>query len=289
MKLYLVNKNPIITKLVSLSVSKINLDMVETQEIDSTLQADILLLDDECYTKETYEQYKQENSGVKTILFYAKSTERVEGFDEYVQKPFLPTELVRVLSEVSGMQPLDNVVGVANDIQNDEAVDEIETLQELPNIYTVTIVCRPGQGGTVLGAGNYEVNDYAYLEAFPNPGYKFVRWYSGKVLSTHETCEVVVKDDMTVNAIFEEISANENDLANAIGLAPNPVSDVLNVSAPFAIEKIFVYDYQGRAIQVFEGKGQTEMTLDLESLAQGNYILNIQTLQGNVQKKIVKL
>ena len=130
MKLYLVNKNPIITKLVSLSVSKINLDMVETQEIDSTLQADILLLDDECYTKETYEQYKQENSGVKTILFYAKSTERVEGFDEYVQKPFLPTELVRVLSEVSGMQPLDNVVGVANDIQNDEAVDEIETLQE---------------------------------------------------------------------------------------------------------------------------------------------------------------
>ena len=74
MKLYLVNKNPIITKLVSLSVSKINLDMVETQEIDITLQADILLLDDECYTKETYEQYKQENSGVKTILFYAKST-----------------------------------------------------------------------------------------------------------------------------------------------------------------------------------------------------------------------
>ena len=58
MKLYLVNKNPIITKLVSLSVSKINLDMVETQEIDSTLQADILLLDDECCTKETYEQYK---------------------------------------------------------------------------------------------------------------------------------------------------------------------------------------------------------------------------------------
>ena len=56
MKLYLVNKNPIITKLVSLSVSKINLDMVETQEIDSTLQADILLLDDEWYTKETYEQ-----------------------------------------------------------------------------------------------------------------------------------------------------------------------------------------------------------------------------------------
>ena len=46
MKLYLVNKNPIITKLVSLSVSKINLDMVETQEIDITLQADILLLDE---------------------------------------------------------------------------------------------------------------------------------------------------------------------------------------------------------------------------------------------------
>lgn len=104
MKIYLVNKNPMITKLVSLSVAKIGLDMVETQELDSSLQADVLLLDDECYKQEELEQYRQANAGLKAILFYAKSTERIEGFDAYIQKPFLPTELVRILSEVCGVE-----------------------------------------------------------------------------------------------------------------------------------------------------------------------------------------
>lgn len=108
-----------ITKLASLSISKIGLDMVETQEIDLTLQADVLLLDDECYQQEELEQYKQANTEVKTILLYAKSTQRVEGFDAYVQKPFLPTDLVKTLSEVCGIETFVEAKG-------EEKVDEAE-------------------------------------------------------------------------------------------------------------------------------------------------------------------
>ncbi|WP_034556399.1 hypothetical protein, partial [Helicobacter canadensis] len=119
MKIYLVNKNPMITKLASLSISKIGLDMVETQGIDLTLQADVLLLDDECYQQEELEQYKQANTEVKTILLYAKSTQRVEGFDAYVQKPFLPTDLVKTLSEVCGIETF-------VEAKEEEKVDEAE-------------------------------------------------------------------------------------------------------------------------------------------------------------------
>lgn len=108
MKLYLINKNPIISKLVALSVSKLGVEMEEAQEIDSSLSAQIVLIDDECFEKELFDTYKTANPETKFCLFYAKSTERLEGFDEYIQKPFLPTDLVKTLSKVSGITPMDH-------------------------------------------------------------------------------------------------------------------------------------------------------------------------------------
>lgn len=103
MKLYLVNKNPIITKLVTLSAGKIGLDVEESQELDITNTSDILLLDDECYDETLFSSYKANNADSKLILFFSKSTDRIEGFDEYVQKPFLPTDLLKLLSKLTGI------------------------------------------------------------------------------------------------------------------------------------------------------------------------------------------
>ncbi|MCI5633825.1 hypothetical protein [Helicobacter sp.] len=104
MKLYLISKNPIISKLVALSASKIGVEIVESQEINMGIDANIVLLDDECYEPESFNAYKEANQDAKTALFYAKSTERIEGFDTYIQKPFLPTDLVKTLSEISGIE-----------------------------------------------------------------------------------------------------------------------------------------------------------------------------------------
>ena len=104
MKLYLINKNPIISKLVALSASKIGVEIVESQEINMGIDANIVLLDDECYESESFNAYKEANKDAKTALFYAKSTGRIEGFDTCIQKPFLPTDLVKTLSEISGIE-----------------------------------------------------------------------------------------------------------------------------------------------------------------------------------------
>ena len=104
MKLYLISKNPIISKLVALSASKIGVEIVESQEINMGIDANIVLLDDECYEPESFNAYKEANQDAKTALFYAKSTERIEGFDTYIQKPFLPTDLVKTLSEILGIE-----------------------------------------------------------------------------------------------------------------------------------------------------------------------------------------
>ena len=123
-----------ITKLASLSISKIGLEMVETQEIDVTMQVDVLLLDDECYQQDEFEQYKQANSETKAILLYAKSTQRAEGFDAYIQKPFLPTELVKTLSEVCGIETLDEAKIEENTKEEIKEVKQDEELLDLGDL-----------------------------------------------------------------------------------------------------------------------------------------------------------
>ncbi|WP_026944149.1 hypothetical protein [Helicobacter rodentium] len=129
MKLYLINKNPIISKLVALSVSKLGVEMEEAQEIDSSLSAQIVLIDDECFEKELFDAYKTANPETKFCLFYAKSTERLEGFDEYIQKPFLPTDLVKTLSKVSGITPMDHQQ--AHKESDNSEISELEGAESL--------------------------------------------------------------------------------------------------------------------------------------------------------------
>ena len=129
MKLYLISKNPMINKLVTLSASKLGVEMVESQELDTSINAELVLLDDECFEAETFEVYKGQNAAVKTILFYSKAAERIEGFDAYIQKPFLPTDLVKTLSDISGIgveDPTKN--GVDSDILELDGGDDLGEL-----------------------------------------------------------------------------------------------------------------------------------------------------------------
>lgn len=131
MKLYLINKNPIISKLVALSVSKLGVEMEESPEIDLTLGAEIVLIDDECFEQELFNSYKSANPEAKFGLFYAKSTERLEGFNEYIQKPFLPTDLVKTLSKISGITPMDNQQDHQKGESNGLEIDDVESLGNL--------------------------------------------------------------------------------------------------------------------------------------------------------------
>ncbi len=109
MQLYLINKNPIISKLVALSATKLGVEVVESQEIKQDMSAEIVLLDDECYEAEAFAAYKESHKDAKIGLFYAKATARIEGFSAYIQKPFLPTDLVKTLSEITGIAVIDNI------------------------------------------------------------------------------------------------------------------------------------------------------------------------------------
>lgn len=119
-----------ISKLVALSVSKLGIEMEESQAINLNKGAEIVLIDDECFDQEVFDSYKGENPETKFGLFYAKSTERLEGFDEYIQKPFLPTDLVKTLSKISGITPVDSQQ-IHKDNEDELELEGVESLDNL--------------------------------------------------------------------------------------------------------------------------------------------------------------
>lgn len=125
MKIYLINKNPIISKLVHLSVSKLGLEISELESLSAEAVADIFLMDDECFEEESFKICKDTNAEAKFGLFYAKAVERIEGFDVYIQKPFLPTDLVKILSEVSGIPIIEQQSNALGALQ-EEALEDTE-------------------------------------------------------------------------------------------------------------------------------------------------------------------
>lgn len=76
------------------------------------------------------------------------------------------------------------------------------------------------------------------------------------------------------------------DLAEMVSVYPNPTSDFVKLNLPSNIEvnSVQLFDLLGKKIDVELNNNQ----VDLSSYAEGVYMLNIETNQGKLTKKIIK-
>ena len=72
---------------------------------------------------------------------------------------------------------------------------------------------------------------------------------------------------------------------SVLSIYPNPVKDVLTINYDKAISQIDVYDVNGKLVKTFTTVGST---INVSDLSSGVYMLNMQTEDGLVVKKIVK-
>lgn len=127
MKLILINKNPIVKKLVTLSTQKAGVALESFESIDEagSLDADYVFIDDELIGDDTASKLGQE--GAKLGCFASKDKESPEGFDICIQKPFLPTELVDILSTKSAApSDTDTPPEKTEDVMGFEEHDDID-------------------------------------------------------------------------------------------------------------------------------------------------------------------
>jgi len=91
----------------------------------------------------------------------------------------------------------------------------------------------------------------------------------------------------SVATFYDDFLSQQQFLEDNISIYPNPVKERLHVDASnVVIQKISVYDLQGRAIVNFDNFNSGN--LDLSSLSKGVYILDVQTRQGSLRQKLIK-
>ncbi|WQZ33082.1 hypothetical protein E5P94_01695 [Helicobacter pylori] len=147
MKMILFNQNPMITKLLESVSKKLELSMEDFsryQELFTRLKEDpewILIADDECLEKldqvDWLELKETISQNKNSMCMYKKGNEVqpfLEGFEMKIKKPFLPTEVLKILqkklgSNMSELEPSQNLDPTQEVLETNW--DELENLGDL--------------------------------------------------------------------------------------------------------------------------------------------------------------
>ncbi|GAA7066976.1 chemotaxis regulatory protein ChePep [Helicobacter pylori] len=147
MKMILFNQNPMITKLLESVSKKLELSMEDFnryQELSTRLKEEpewILIADDECLEKldqvDWLELKETISQNKNSVCMHKKGNEAqpfLEGFEMKIKKPFLPTEVLKVLqkklgSNMSELEPSQNLDPTQEVLETNW--DELENLGDL--------------------------------------------------------------------------------------------------------------------------------------------------------------
>ncbi len=147
MKMILFNQNPMITKLLESVSKKLELSIENFnhyQELSAHLKKDpewLLIADDECLEKldqvDWLELKETISQNKNSVCMYKKGNEAqpfLEGFEVKIKKPFLPTEVLKILqkklgSNISELEPSQNLDPTQEVLETNW--DELENLGDL--------------------------------------------------------------------------------------------------------------------------------------------------------------
>ncbi len=150
MKMILFNQNPMIAKLLESVSKKLELSIENFnhyQELSTRLKEDpewILIADDECLEKldqvDWLELKETISQNKNSVCMYKKGNEAqpfLEGFEMKIKKPFLPTEMLKVLqkklgSNASELEPSQNLDPTQEVLETNW--DELESLGDLESL-----------------------------------------------------------------------------------------------------------------------------------------------------------
>lgn len=176
-----------------------------------------------------------------------------------------------------------------NDVQY-SGNTQVNDLQTLYMAYIIhALIYTAGTGGTLTGETTQSVEhgaDGTTVTAVPDNDYCFVQWSDGS--TDNPRTDTNVKADITVTAEFS-LNTNLEDVQNGnIKIYPNPVKDRLKIDIGNTGDKASFTIFSVVGITVAHGcivNGNVD--IDLSSLTDGNYIVQIQSDKLNLKRKLI--
>ena len=125
MKILLLNDNPVVNKLVTLSAQKTSdeLDVVDSIESIQEGEYDLLVVDDTMYSDDMFSKIKSKIMFGASLYICSRDAAEVKAFSSTLKKPFLPTDLVDLFLKFS------KEVNMSS-LSQEETPAELEELEE---------------------------------------------------------------------------------------------------------------------------------------------------------------
>jgi len=132
MHILLINKNPVVSRLLSLCTRNESLKLEEIKEIESCKREsyDVVFVDEAAYDGKI--QKLNESLKVEKKVLFTHTGIRTNDFDVVIQKPFLPSEILEVLESVMNKEDTSEEEQIhANQVLDSNEVEKIKELLEI--------------------------------------------------------------------------------------------------------------------------------------------------------------
>lgn len=149
MKIVLLNNNPVVGKLVTLSVQKTSdeLRIAENIEAIEFGDYDLFIIDDALYSEDAMDEVRSKIDFKTSLFICSKDAKEQDGFTKILKKPFLPTDLVETLislAKIAASQKLADDIVIQDDVLDDDffndfddVVDDLEDIGSLEEVQEV--------------------------------------------------------------------------------------------------------------------------------------------------------
>jgi uncharacterized membrane protein len=151
-KILLINQNATVEKLVKLSAQRIGLELLAATiaKDENADEYTWVLVDNESLEESSAADLRAKYQGSKIGLLYPKGSNRPDGFDLYIEKPFLPTELIDEFSSVINTPAPSEKSAAADDAVNAvnidstgleslDGTDDLPPIENLDNLESVNL------------------------------------------------------------------------------------------------------------------------------------------------------
>jgi hypothetical protein len=124
--------------------------------------------------------------------------------------------------------------------------------------------------------------------------------YSPYGSSSYNNIYKLLVDDTTTSLVQQPLArpgttlaltVSDDNAANTLSVYPNPVKDLVNISATAGVKTMELYSVTGKrlSISIAPGSGGSNVQLNMSTLAKGIYFLHITTMDGSTRiTKLVK-
>ncbi|MCH9660053.1 MAG: T9SS type A sorting domain-containing protein [Bacteroidetes bacterium] len=157
-------------------------------------------------------------------------------------------------------------------------------------------------------SGNYTIIDHPLLNGDPNATFNFTHnwgasgetsnvlldatlgaWYTGSNWSIYTEDLTAMPEDIEFDLFVYDSSLGSNETAiNELSYFPNPISEVLTITAAEELSKVTVFNVLGQQVLQQELSGISS-EINMNALPTGNYLAKVETEVASQVIKLVKL